>query len=80
MSKEGAANIIAGELGVDLNESDLSEESVSIKSLLPLMKNVSVVGKVVDIYPISTFKREGRDNQVGALSINDGTGFARVVF
>ncbi len=80
VSRDGAANIIAGELGVDLNESDLSEESVNIKNLLPTMKNVSVIGKVTDIYPITTFKKEGKDSQVGALSINDGTGFARLVF
>lgn len=80
VSKEGAANIIAGELGIDLNDSDLSQEMVEIKKLVPTMKNVSLMGKVVDIYPISTFKREGKDQEVGALSINDTTGFARVVF
>jgi ssDNA-binding replication factor A large subunit len=80
VSKEGAANIIAGELGVDVSGADLAEEIVNIKNLLPTMKNVSIIGKVIDIYPISTFSREGREQQVGALSINDGTGFARVVF
>ncbi|MDD2678429.1 MAG: OB-fold nucleic acid binding domain-containing protein [Candidatus Nanoarchaeia archaeon] len=80
ISQEGAANIIAGELGVDINESDLSQESVEIKKLLPIMKNVSIAGKVTDIYPISSFQREGKEQEVGALSLNDGTGFARVVF
>lgn len=80
VSKEGAANIIAGELGVDLSGADLAEEIVNIKNLVPTMKNVSIIGKVTDIYPISTFSKDGREQQVGALSVNDGTGFARVVF
>ncbi|MFA5333217.1 MAG: OB-fold nucleic acid binding domain-containing protein [Candidatus Nanoarchaeia archaeon] len=80
VSKEGAANIIAGELGVDLAGADLAEEIVNIKSLLPTMKNVSIIGKVTDIYPISTFSKDSKEQQVGALSVNDGTGFARVVF
>jgi replication factor A1 len=80
VSKEGAANIIAGELGVDIAGADLSEEIINIKNLLPTMKNVSIIGKVADIYPITTFSKDGKEQQVGALSINDGTGFARVVF
>ena len=80
VSREGAANIIAGELGVDIAGADLSEEIVNIKNLLPTMKNVSIIGKVTDIYPTSTFNKDGKEQQVGALSVNDGTGFARVVF
>jgi replication factor A1 len=58
----------------------LAEEIVNIKNLLPAMKNVSIIGKVADIYPISTFSKDSKEQQVGALSVNDGTGFARVVF
>ncbi|MBN1923640.1 MAG: DUF2240 family protein [Nanoarchaeota archaeon] len=80
VSKEGAAHIIANELGVSLIDSDASQDYVNIKNLVGGLRNVIVMGRVVDIYPINSFQKEGKESQVAALSISDGTGFVRIVF
>jgi replication factor A1 len=80
VSKEGAAHIIANELGVSLIDSDASQDFVNIKNLVGGLRNIIVIGRVTDIYPINSFKKDGKELQVGALSLSDGTGFVRVVF
>ncbi|VVB75862.1 Replication factor A [Candidatus Tiddalikarchaeum anstoanum] len=80
VSKEGAAHIIANELGVNLIDSDASQDFVNIKNLVGGLRNVIVLGKVTDTFPVTTFEKDGKKKQVGSLSLNDGTGFARVVF
>ncbi len=80
VSEEGAAYIIAKELGVQLVNVDHSKESVEIKNLVGGLKNISVVGRVVAKYPISTYQRDGKELKVGSLLLYDGTGYCRVVF
>ncbi len=80
VSEEGAAYIIAKELGVQLISVDHSKESVEIKNLVGGLKNVSVVGRVVAKYPVSTYQRDGKELKVGSLLLYDGTGYCRVVF
>lgn len=80
VSKEGAAHIIANELGVSLIDNDASQDNVKIENLVGGLRNVIVVGRVADIYPINSYEKDGKKLQVGALSLSDGTGFVRVVF
>lgn len=80
VSKDGAAHIIANELGVSLIDSDASQDYVNINNLVGGLRNVIVLGRVVDIYPVNTYTKDGKELQVGALSLSDGTGFVRVVF
>jgi len=75
ISKEGAANIIANELGVKL-----IVNSGKINDIHPGMRSVELLGQVTNIYKISEFKRQdGSDGKVGSFMVGDETGTARIV-
>ncbi len=76
ISKEGAAHIIANELGVKLFELN---GKLKIKNVLLGMRNVEIVGKVRNIFPVNEFQTaEGRKGRVASLIIEDETGLIRV--
>ena len=75
ISKEGAAHIIANELGVKLLEG-----SGKIKDLLPGMRNAELLGRVTQIYEIREFQRaDGTAGKVGSFLVGDDTGMVRIV-
>jgi len=80
VSRDGAAHIISNELSVSLIDSDASKDYANIENLVSGLRNVIVLGRAVDIYPITKYEKDGKELQVGALSLSDGTGFVRVVF
>lgn len=76
ISKEGAAHIIANELGVKLFESS----SGKIKDLLPGMRSAQVLGRVTQIYEVRDFQRaDGSGGRVGNFLLGDDTGVVRIV-
>ena len=77
VSEEGAAHIIANELGIKIFE--VSGE-LKIKDVLLGMKSVDVVGKVVRKYELREFSTEKRKGKVANLMMADETGSIRVVF
>lgn len=75
ISKEGAAHIIANELGVKLLEA-----SGKIKDLFPGMRNADVLGRVTQIYEVRDFQRaDGSAGKVGSFLVGDDTGTVRIV-
>ncbi len=76
ISEEGAAHILANELGVKLFEMG---EKLQIKNILPGMRNVDVVGKVLQTYELREFKTEKHAGKVANMLIGDDTGIIRVV-
>jgi len=76
ISEEGAAHIIANELGVALH-SQTPETETKLNELHSNMKNVTVLVKVLKKYEIRTF---GEDGKVGSLFVGDEEGFSRVTF
>jgi replication factor A1 len=72
VSGEGAAHIIAKELGVSLFSGKLK-----IESIIPGM-NVSVLGRIVNIGGIREFSREGSKGRVANLLIADESGSIRL--
>ena len=78
ISKEGAAYIIANELGVKIYE-DISKKSLKINQLIPGMNSVNIVGKVMQIYSVREFDTGTRQGKIGSLLIGDETGTIRVV-
>ena len=75
ISKEGAANIIANELGVKSFES-----SGKIKDIYPGMRNAEFLGKVIAIYEKKDFTRQdGSAGSVASFLVGDETGTTRVV-
>ena len=77
ISKEGAAHIIANELGVKIFE-PLSGK-LQIKNILTGMRDVETVGKVLQVYEIKEFSNETRSGKVASMLIGDETGTIRVV-
>lgn len=77
ISKEGAAHIIANELGVKLYE-QLSGR-MKINKLLPGMRDVEIVGKAVQIFDIKEFQRSDGTGMVGSFIVGDETATTRIV-
>ncbi|MBI5390659.1 hypothetical protein HZB02_04165 [Candidatus Woesearchaeota archaeon] len=76
ISKEGAAHIVANELGVKLFE----QGKVKIKDVLPNMRSVETYGRVMKLFPLVEFESSGRPGKVMNMQIADETGSLRVVF
>lgn len=75
ISKEGAAQVIAAELGISFDN-----EILKIEELLPGMRKVNVVGKIIRVSPVRTFKtKKGDDGKVTNLFIADNTSNIKVV-
>jgi replication factor A1 len=75
VSKEGAAHILANELGVKL-----FENTGKIKDTYPGMPCREVNGRVLQVYEIREFDRkDGTKGYVGNFIIGDETGTLRIV-
>jgi replication factor A1 len=77
ISKEGAAHIIANELGIKLFEQVSGK--LQIKNILAGMRDVETKGKVLQVYEVREFMREESVGHVGSFIIGDETGTIRVV-
>ena len=74
ISKEGAAQIVAAELGVSLDD-----EKLKIEDLSPGMRRINTFGKIINLSPIRTFVRNGQESKVTNLVIADETSNIKVV-
>ena len=78
ISKEGAAHIIANELGVKVF--DNVSGRLQIKNILEGMRDVETVGKVQQIYDVREFQtKDGKAGKVGSVIVGDETGTIRIV-
>lgn len=76
ISKEGAAQVVASELGISFDN-----EELKIDELLPGMRKVNTLGQVLSISPIRTFTtKKGEDSKVVNLIIADDSSNVKVVF
>ncbi len=78
VSEEGAAHIVANELGVELLKIS-SSGKVDIENLLPGLRNIDMGGTVSKVFPVYTFKKNDSEGKVGSMMVSDGTGEVRVV-
>ncbi|MBN2567209.1 hypothetical protein JXB02_03950 [Candidatus Woesearchaeota archaeon] len=77
ISKEGAAHIVANELGIKLF--DANGGKFKIQDILMGMRSVETVGRVTQVFPTSEFtRRDGTPSKVGSFVIGDETGTIRV--
>ncbi len=75
ISREGAAQVIAAELGISFDN-----EKLKIEELLPGMRKVNTLGKVINMSPVRGFKtKKGDDGKVANLFIADETSNIKVV-
>lgn len=77
ISEEGAAHIIANELGVELIK---QSAQLKIKEIYAGMKGVSTVGKVIRKFDVNEFSKGDRKGKVCSIILGDETGTIRVVF
>ena len=77
ISKEGAAHIVANELGIKLF--DAFSGKLQIKNVLAGLRNVETVGKVLQTYELREFTTNERQGKVASMVIGDETGIIRVV-
>ena len=77
VSKEGAAHIVANELGVKVFE-PLSGK-LQIKNILNGMRDVETIGKVLQVFDMKEFVSAKGAGKVASLEIGDETGTIRVV-
>jgi ssDNA-binding replication factor A large subunit len=74
ISKEGAAQVIAAELGISFEN-----EKFKIDELLPGMRKVNTSGKIIQVFPVRTFERQGKENKVANFVLADDTSNIRIV-
>ncbi len=75
ISREGAAQVVAAELGISFDQ-----EKLKINELLPGMRKVNVVGKVINLFPVRTFTtKKGDEGKVVNFILADDTSNVKVV-
>jgi replication factor A1 len=79
LTDETAARIIASELGIKTIKKP-GQLKIQIRDLLSGLNDVSIVGKVVSIYPSKIFtRRDWTKGKLASVLISDNTGKLRVV-
>jgi hypothetical protein len=74
ISKEGAAQIIASELGISFDK-----QKMKISGLLSGMRRITIVGKVIKMNKVIAYNKNGKSGKIGSFQIADDTSNIRVV-
>jgi len=75
ISREGAAQVIAAELGINFDN-----EILKIEELVPGMRKVNTLGKVIRLFPIRSFTtKKGDQSKVANIIVADETSNIKVV-
>ena len=74
ISREGAAQIIASELGVSFDK-----QKMKISGLLSGMKRVNITGKIIRMNKVAEFNKNGKSGKIGSFLLADDTSNIRVV-
>ncbi len=76
VSKEGAAYIIAKELGLDLFPK--TKRRLEIKNVVPKIKNLNLSARIIRIFEPREFEKEGKKGKVANIILGDSTGSLRL--
>lgn len=74
ISREGAAQIIASELGISFEK-----QKMKIAGLLSGMRRINAIGKIVKINKIIEYNKNGKSGKIASFLLGDETGNIRVV-
>lgn len=74
ISKEGAAQIIASELGINFDR-----QKMKLCNLLTGMKRVNIVGKIIRLNRVVEYNKNGKSGKIGSFLLADETSNVRVV-
>ncbi len=75
ISKDGAAHIIANELGVKV----FKEGAIKVSEILSGMREVEINAKVLTVFGVVSFKKEEREGKVASFLVGDESGKIRTV-
>ncbi len=78
VSKEGAAHIVANELGVKIVEQ--TSGKVQIAKIMPGMRSLDILAKVQRVFEEKAFNSGSRSGKLRSLVVGDETGTIRLVF
>lgn len=76
ISKEGAAHIVANELGVNLFE--FQSQDLKIKEIEAGQNSINTAGKVTNIFEVRSFSTPNRTGRVANIMVADETGSIRL--
>ena len=76
VSEEGAAHIVARELGLNLLIS--SHRKLKVENLIPGLRSVDITARVTKIFEPREFSRNGKAGVVQNVSLSDETGRVRM--
>lgn len=76
ISKEGAAYIIAKELGIDIITK--TKRRLEIKNIVPKLRNLNLTARVVRIFETREFKRKDKSGKVANMILGDASGTIRL--
>lgn len=74
ISKEGAAQVIAAELGINLDK-----QIIKIAQIVPGMKKINLIGKIITLFPVRDYNKNGRSGRIGSFLLADDTSNIRTV-
>ncbi|MFH1500324.1 MAG: hypothetical protein ABIE22_00055 [archaeon] len=74
ISKQGAIQIIAAELGISFDK-----QKIKINEIMPGLKKINLTGKIIQMFPVRTFKKNEHEGKIGSFRLADETGNIRVV-
>jgi replication factor A1 len=78
LSPEGAAHIVANELGIDVMPA--ADKPLKMDEIFEGMRNITIQAKVLQIYETREFERDGKKGKVASMMVGDETGRIRVTF
>jgi replication factor A1 len=76
VSKEGAAYIIAKELGLDIFPK--TKRRLEIKNIVPKIRNLSLTARIVKVFEPREFKKKDRSGKVASVILGDSSGTIRM--
>ena len=74
ISKEGAAQVVAAELGISFDK-----QKMKISELMTGMKRINVVGKIIKMNRVIEYNKNEKQGKIGSFLLADETGNIRVV-
>lgn len=74
ISKEGAAQIVAAELGINFEK-----EKIRINEITNDMKKLNVIGKITRLFPVKEYKKNDREGKIASFILADETSNVRTV-
>jgi replication factor A1 len=81
VTQEGAAHIVANEIGINLVKGASAAPVLKIENIIPGQNSVDIVGRVSRIFQAREFDRkDGSKGRVCSIILLDDTGSIRVVF